>query len=214
MRLATKIFCVKNDQTNCDLSKGVYEGGFKVWECSEDLLKYCLANKIVKANQSVCDIGCGAGVLGILALRQKASQVHLLDYNREVLQWFTLPNILNNLVTDDELLAGTLDRSKFYPGDWQMVDKELDGMQYDLMLTSETIYSKDNYPKLLALIKGHLKPDGVCLLAAKVYYFGLTGGCYEFIEFVQKDDALEIDEVETIEANLQRKILKLTWRKS
>lgn len=170
----------------------------------------------MKPGQTVCDIGCGAGVLGILGLRQNASEVHFLDYNREVLQCFTLPNILNNLLTvsstDDQLLDLVSNRSKFYPGDWQAVDKELSNMKYDLMLTSETIYSKENYPKLLDLIKGHLKPGGVCLLAAKVYYFGLTGGCFEFIEFVEKDAALEISEVETIEASLQRKILKLTFK--
>lgn len=153
-------------------------------------------------------------MLGILGLQQKASEVHFLDYNKEVLQCFTLPNILNNLAssTDDELLDLAVNRSKFYPGDWQTVDKELGSMKYDLMLTSETIYSKENYSKLLALIKGHLKPGGVCLVAAKIFYFGLTGGCFEFIEFVQKDAALEISEVETIEANLQRKILKLTFK--
>lgn len=154
-------------------------------------------------------------MLGLLALRSGAAQVHFLDYNREVLEWFTVPNILNNLAgNDDEVLTFALDKSKFYPGDWQTVDQEMGSdTKYDVMLTSETIYSKENYPKLLALIKGHLKPDGVCLVAAKVYYFGLTGGCYEFIEFVQKDPTLEIEEVETIEANLQRKILKLTWKK-
>lgn len=127
-----------------------------------------------------------------------------------------MPNILLNNLTggDDKVLAYALDKSRFYPGDWQTVHQEIGSDAcYDVMLTSETIYSKENYPKLLALIKGHLKPDGVCLVAAKVYYFGLTGGCFEFIEFVRKDAALEIDEVETIEASLQRKILKLTWKK-
>lgn len=198
------------------LNLEVYEGGLKIWECTQDLLEHLLANEIVQSGQSICDIGCGSGLLGILGLKKKASFVHFLDFNQEVLQWFTLPNILNNLVidtnTEDELLDFVLKKSDFYSGDWSVVDEELKDTKYDLILTSETIYSKDNYTKLLNLMKNHLNPNGCCYVGAKIYYFGLNGGCFEFIQFVEKDATFNIDVVETIEANLQRKILKLTFK--
>lgn len=115
--------------------------------------------------------------------------------------------------TEDELLDYALNKSKFFPGDWSTVDQQLNDTKYDLMFTSETIYRKENYAKLFNLIKNHLKPDGQAYIAAKVYYFGLDGGCFEFIEYIEKDGTFTVDVVETINDNLQRKILLLKFNK-
>ena len=156
------------------------------------------------------------GILGILCLKKKASLVNFLDFNKEVLQWMVVPNILCNVIEDtnaeDELLEYVLDKSNFYSGDWQLVDSELGDQKHDLILTSETIYSKDNYTKLLSLIKNHLKPNGQVFIAAKIYYFGCTGGVFEFCQFVEQDGTFDVDVVKTIDANLQRNILKLTFK--
>ena len=56
-----------------DIIPGVYEGGFTLWECTIDFLKY-MQNIDIK-DKFVLDIGCGLGLLGIKALKQGASKV-------------------------------------------------------------------------------------------------------------------------------------------
>lgn len=75
------------EQNDSDVVPGVYEGGAKVWECTKDLGDYLTA---LDANggaviddfvgKSVLDLGCGAGLLGILALKIGSSPVHFQDY--------------------------------------------------------------------------------------------------------------------------------------
>ena len=52
----------------------------KVWECTLDLLNYFHDNKTSFKGQNVLDLGCGAGLLGINALRNEATSVHFQDY--------------------------------------------------------------------------------------------------------------------------------------
>lgn len=64
----------------------LYLGGAKVWECTQDMGDF-LTQKDGKDNclvdtfrdTLVLDLGCGAGVLGILAL-QNGAIVHFQDY--------------------------------------------------------------------------------------------------------------------------------------
>lgn len=56
-----------------------YQGGLKVWECSYDLGEYILSKDIPLKNLRVLDLGCGAGILGIIALLRGAI-VHFQDY--------------------------------------------------------------------------------------------------------------------------------------
>jgi hypothetical protein len=71
---------------------------------------------------------------------------------------------------------------RFMHGDWTDVCALLqrEAATFDLMLTSETIYNTDYYGKLCALISRCLKPDGLCLLATKRFYFGVGGGVRVF----------------------------------
>lgn len=55
-------------------------GGGKIWECTQDLGDYLSTNGLNKLNGSyVLDLGCGAGILGLLALKAGAN-VHFQDY--------------------------------------------------------------------------------------------------------------------------------------
>ncbi|XP_076017071.1 histidine protein methyltransferase 1 homolog [Genypterus blacodes] len=86
-----------------DLISGVYEGGLKVWECTYDLLEL-LENKGEKfESKVVLDLGCGAGLLGILALKRGAKLVHFQDYNSTVVEQLTLPNVSLNSQENDEI---------------------------------------------------------------------------------------------------------------
>jgi 2-polyprenyl-3-methyl-5-hydroxy-6-metoxy-1,4-benzoquinol methylase len=69
-----------------DIIPGVYEGGFKLWECEVDFLNYMkekLEGEI--AGKRVLEMGCGHGLLGILAYFMKAQEIVLQDYNKEVI---------------------------------------------------------------------------------------------------------------------------------
>lgn len=53
-------------------------GGLKLWECTYDLATYLDSSQL--SGKSVLDLGCGIGLLGILALRMNAETVHFQDY--------------------------------------------------------------------------------------------------------------------------------------
>lgn len=85
-----------------DLISGVYEGGLKVWECTYDLLELIEKEGETFRGKSVLDLGCGGGLLGILALKRDARQVCFQDYNGTVIEQLTVPNVLLNLQEDVE----------------------------------------------------------------------------------------------------------------
>lgn len=89
-----------SEQADSDIVPGVYEGGAKVWECTQDLglvLTMCNddndeSSSIISefGDKTVLDLGCGAGVLGILALNAGAI-VHFQDYVSQVqYNWVTV----------------------------------------------------------------------------------------------------------------------------
>lgn len=85
-----------------DLISGVYEGGLKVWECTYDLLELVERDGETFGGKRVLDLGCGAGLLGILALKRGARQVTFQDYNGTVIEQLTLPNVLLNCQEEEE----------------------------------------------------------------------------------------------------------------
>lgn len=93
-----------------DIIAGVYEGGFKVWECTIDLLKYMEANPNIFANKSILEIGCGHGIVGIAALKLGATFCCFHDYNEDVIESVTKTNILLNDIDDQ--------KCRFAFGDW------------------------------------------------------------------------------------------------
>lgn len=89
-----------------DLVPGVYEGGFKTWECSLDLVDYLEGNgkSACLVGKRILELGCGTAVPTmyllhkILALpiteNQPKTMIHLQDYNASVLELVTLPNLI------------------------------------------------------------------------------------------------------------------------
>ncbi|KAI1461901.1 hypothetical protein F4805DRAFT_186876 [Annulohypoxylon moriforme] len=93
---------------NHDVKTGVYEGGFKSWESSVDLVKVLSPSKDFLADESVfpilIELGCGTALPSLalfqwsLSLRtpqkDSALSIVLADYNPTVLQLVTLPNFI------------------------------------------------------------------------------------------------------------------------
>lgn len=71
------------EQKHSDLIIAKYEGGLKIWECTDDLALFIdnsggIRDKL--KDSLVLDLGCGSGVLGIIALECGAAAVHFQDY--------------------------------------------------------------------------------------------------------------------------------------
>jgi protein-histidine N-methyltransferase len=91
--------------SSTDLSPNIYEGGYKTWECSIDLVSFLLdrgprkdLDDIVRVNH-VIEMGCGTALPSLLlfqyAIRNRIPLYFTLtDYNADVLRLVTVPNLL------------------------------------------------------------------------------------------------------------------------
>lgn len=185
--------------SDLDLDKGKYEGGFKVWESTSDLVKFITEDRGIMSDLLHCgdkfrclELGAGAS-LPTLALigrligdRNFVSEYrfHLQDYNWQVLASLTLLNFAINLPSDyfEALLESKCLR--FFFGDWSNFRKNTNSSYYDLIMMSEVIYNHDNYDALHNLLDKHLSQNGYIVIATKDTYFGLTGGLYSWLDYL------------------------------
>ncbi|NWT82603.1 MET18 methyltransferase, partial [Lanius ludovicianus] len=225
----------KSVSSRSDLIPGVYEGGLKIWECTFDLMDYFSEAEIEFTNKTVLDLGCGAGLLGITALRGKADRVHFQDYNSTVIDEITLPNVVANCINEGsgkdrksskplskrarkaEGSPDVLNRCRFFSGEWSQVSQLLlssnkQFSKYDIILTSETIYNPDYYSALHDTLAELLDKNGCVYLASKVHYFGVGGGIYLFEKFIEKKNVFRTSMVKTIDQGLQRCIMEIAFK--
>ncbi|XP_050351215.1 histidine protein methyltransferase 1 homolog [Nymphalis io] len=184
------------------------KGGLKVLDCTYDLVNYLEENKetIAFKNKKVLDLGCGPGILGIYALLKGASVV-FQDYNKEVLVYSTIPNVILNM--EEEQIDQRTKSSKFYSGEWLSFDRELEESEkFDIILTSETLSNLKNHNKLIALLEHRLKDEGMIFIAAKSYYLGVGGGARHF-ESAIKNSCLKSEIIWKTSDKTEREILKL-----
>ena len=206
-----------------DLCSGVYEGGFKVWECSLDLVEHLKSKRSFLVDKSVLDIGCGGALPSIYSLLCGASFVCFQDFNKEVIDCFTIPNAVYNssnnynkiqeLSSEVDNLENLKSKAMFLSGDWKAVDLFLKSknIEFDLIVSSETIYNVNYYPALHSLICNCLRKNGHALFANKTYYFGVGGSSKGFAEYVKKQGRLSTDVILEITEGVKREILKLEW---
>ncbi|KAI9222984.1 hypothetical protein BC828DRAFT_298494 [Blastocladiella britannica] len=223
-----------------DLEKGVFEGGLKTWECASDLAKWiasAVTTLLPAANNGsglrILELGCGSALpsLALVSAHVPIQRLTLQDYNPQVLDLVTAPNVLlaASPVGDmDERLTyeANLDWAdmpgwvNFVSGDWShMVAGDATGddlqllPQYDLIMTSETIYELSSTPPLLAVIESRLAPGGVALVAAKSVYFGVGGSLSDFVDLVVDRGVLKARIVYTVvTGGVRREILELTCK--
>jgi protein-histidine N-methyltransferase len=88
-----------------DLSSGLYEGGFKTWECAVDLAGFVASHVTLTKVElwEVIELGAGSGIPSLAIFREALNRTRLgkerikftfCDYNEEVLNLVTMPNIL------------------------------------------------------------------------------------------------------------------------
>ncbi|XP_067650131.1 histidine protein methyltransferase 1 homolog isoform X1 [Haliotis asinina] len=196
--------------TDSDLVPGVYEGGLKIWECGVDLAEYLINHNIDCKGLHVLELGCGAGLPGLTAMHKGAAVVDFQDYNPEVVENITIPNV--------ELNQCSSCKCRFFSGDWSSLpstictdDKE---MRYDIILTAETIYNTRSYSKLHQAFQKLLKQNGTIYLAAKSTYFGVGGGTRLFEAFLIKENVFTSQVCLEIKAGVPREILQVTRKAS
>ncbi|KFP21337.1 Histidine protein methyltransferase 1, partial [Egretta garzetta] len=231
----------KSVSAHSDLIPGVYEGGLKIWECTFDLLDYFSEAEIQFTNKTVLDLGCGAGLLGIVALRGKAKKVHFQDYNSTVIDEITLPNTVANCLNKGstmgsggdrktskppskrpkkaECLSDALTKCRFFSGEWSEVSQLLLSSnkpfsKYDMILTSETIYNPDYYSALHDTLARLLDKNGRVYLASKAHYFGVGGGIYLFEKFIVERNVFKTSIVKVIDKGLHRCIMEMSFKDS
>lgn len=120
--------------------------------------------------------------------------VYLQDFNEEIIENITFENVKKYLEQHPDSSNKNIKKIfKFIYGDWRVMyeNKILPRNYFDIILTSETIYNKNNYNYLLNIFKGCLiqnKSTSLVLLAAKTYYFGCGGNLLEFLNVAKSSN--------------------------
>ncbi|OAX33470.1 hypothetical protein K503DRAFT_869531 [Rhizopogon vinicolor AM-OR11-026] len=109
---------------------------------------------------------------------------------------------------------------RFFSGSWDTFDLQKSGGRYNLVLTSETIYRMESIPSLIPMIRGACNAKDLtdvdnylCLVAAKVLYFGVGGGVAEFVRCVRDED--KGGTVETVwerTSGVERRVMSVRWK--
>ena len=184
-----------------DLLPGTYEGCHALWEASIDLCAYLkeVYTETGVIADTVLELGCGAGLPGIQALRLGSHRVVFSDFNEDVLVSKTWPNIQINAPQLSNQQAFCL------AGDWpglpayfavnsdryshcQPSRARLTSLRlpcsFDLILSAETLYSAESCLKIVLTLESLLSDTGVAIIANKRYYFGVGGGTQELKRIV------------------------------
>ncbi|XP_020830342.1 histidine protein methyltransferase 1 homolog [Phascolarctos cinereus] len=219
--------------SHSDLITGVYEGGLKIWECTFDLLAYLADEEVQFAGKRVLDLGCGAGLLGVIALKGKAKEIHFQDYNSTVIDEITIPNVMVNSACECEDVDVSepglkrrrnsnpaqelLSKCRFFSGEWYEFSKlvlssKKTFAKYDIILTSETIYNPSYYSAFHQTLASLLDENGQVFLASKAHYFGVGGGVHLFQKFIEERNVFETRILKIIDEGLSRILIKITFK--
>nr|CDS34085.1 histidine protein methyltransferase 1 [Hymenolepis microstoma] len=177
--------------SNIDVISGVVEGGFTVWDGTRHLLNYLVKENMSFKDKRVLDLGCGAGLMGIHALINGAKFVLFQEFNQCVLKAWTI----NNVKIQSSVHSN---RTDFWSGDWEDLANiwSLQEKQFDIILTSETIYRSELYPKLLGVFQSASAPGCQIYVAGKLAYCGNSGTFEGFCEFVNKEGKFSCKKVQ------------------
>jgi len=121
----------------------------KIWEASMVLADY-LAGLKVEPEKRFLEIGCGLGLVGIVA-SAFGHHVTVTEYNHDALN-FARANALLNKVSNIEIREMN----------WN--NPQIQG-SFDTIIGSEIIYKESDFPSILNLFRTYLKDGGEVILA-------------------------------------------------
>ncbi|VDO70774.1 unnamed protein product [Schistosoma margrebowiei] len=174
-----------------DVKPGFIEGGFTLWDGSKDLVDYISKYFSEKmCGKNVLELGCGCGLPGIFAIKAGARLVRFQDYNSEVLKYWTIPNVIINSGSQNDL--------------WQSSAN----VKFDYIFTSETIYRADLYERLHNIIETSLCQSGIVLLACKASY-GPGGNIFDWLTYVENLGVFQTTTFKLTTSGVMRYIVKM-----
>ncbi|XP_039995432.1 histidine protein methyltransferase 1 homolog [Xiphias gladius] len=179
-----------------DLIPGMYEGGLKVWECTYDLLELIEKDGETFGGKAVLDLGCGAGLLGILALRSGARHVHFQDYNSTVIEQLTVPNVILNCQEDDDIESEDdkegRDKEKQELKDSSPPPKKRAADLSQLPLLAKCRFFSGDWSTFLALVlkTGPQPKYDIILTSETIYYTGYYPALHDTLHKLLAPDGL------------------------
>ncbi|KAJ2645677.1 hypothetical protein GGH99_008197, partial [Coemansia sp. RSA 1285] len=148
---------ISNDNNASDVIKGVYEGGLKTWECSIDLLGYIVDNfEELSAHlhgRRVLEIGCGTALPSLHILKSiPGVSVTMQDYNKDVLELITIPNVLCNTILEPSG-DSTLGDKSHVDGDMETCEIHVDSRRMQMLFEKDAdkIIGERDIPQLTDL---------------------------------------------------------------
>ncbi|KAM0286932.1 hypothetical protein ACHAQH_000616 [Verticillium albo-atrum] len=132
-----------------DVKTGVYEGGFKSWESSVDLVKVLDTEKLLAPARQrtlrIIELGCGTALPSLALFRSAAVassdnsplSIVLADYNPSVLQLVTLPNFILAWALTRKADIAVLDSAFYEEGELELTPDVIAAFQ--AFLTSSNI---------------------------------------------------------------------------
>lgn len=180
-----------------------------------DLAAHLLAEGGIEGGVKVVELGAGAALPAVVVLREvvrsgRKARIVVQDFNREVLELVSLPNLVLgwlDLKGELEEEEGDVDLSGdvgerfvrelgergielvFVSGGWGAEMAEMLGglgVGGGVVLAAETIYQSDSLPYFLEVLEKTIGSEGKALVAAKEFYFGVGGNVGEFIDAVRR----------------------------
>ncbi|KAJ7252118.1 hypothetical protein B0H12DRAFT_1202650 [Mycena haematopus] len=180
----------------------------------------------------------------VLLQDYNASVLELITFPNIILAWYMSPASADYRAADAECLPGdpaipgeltitpslksafTASLTKlgislaFFSGSWEFLATHFRSVnaKHDIVLTSETIYRTEALPALIQLLRqACTDTQPLCLVAAKVLYFGVGGGVSEFLRTLQSNAMVDKGSSGTAETvwerklGVGRKIMRIDW---
>ncbi|KAF4999526.1 hypothetical protein FGRMN_2395 [Fusarium graminum] len=189
-----------------DVKTGVYEGGFKSWESSVDLVKVLAASNAISALGQkpfrVMELGCGTALPSLAVFHwamtstseKKPLSLIMADYNPSVLQLVTLPNFILSWALDNTQLPA-LKEAFSIEGEVELGPEVLAAFQRSLIESHITLsfvsgaWSQDFVNLIYTLPSGDSQPSSTLLLGAETIYspFALQAFLETLFSILQKE---------------------------
>ncbi len=129
----------------------------KVWPGS--LVLGRLLRKYAPEGKNLLELGCGLGLVSLIAAHYGFAHIDCTDVNEEALL-FARANVLHN-GQEDRITVSTLDLSKPMP-------THASRPAYDIVAASELLYLPELHTPILKFLSAHLAKDGVALFCTDI----------------------------------------------